>query len=266
MIIKGIEVKDIISKSNIPGGDFTINPYIGCPHACKYCYACFMKKFTNHPEPWGEFCDIKIQTKPLNTKRLIGKNVFMSSATDCYNPLEKKYEVTKRILEHLIDVDCNLTITTKSDLILRDIDILHQMKNLTVSFSINTLDEKFKNDMDRASSVQNRLEALRVLHENKIHTALFMSPMVPFITDFKEIIGASRDFIDEYWFENLNLRHPYKNVIMKYIQDNYPQYFQDYVDIYVRHNKKYWLDLKAEIKKFCEKENVIGHNYFHCDY
>ena len=55
MVIKEIEVKDILTKTNLPVSDYAVNPYVGCTHACKYCYASFMKRFTNHPEPWGEF-------------------------------------------------------------------------------------------------------------------------------------------------------------------------------------------------------------------
>lgn len=55
MVIKNIEVKDIMTKTNLPVSDYAVNPYVGCTHACKYCYASFMKRFTNHPEPWGDF-------------------------------------------------------------------------------------------------------------------------------------------------------------------------------------------------------------------
>ena len=54
-----IDVKSYITKSKLPGSDYVINPYIGCPHACKYCYASFMRRFTGHKESWGEFLDIK---------------------------------------------------------------------------------------------------------------------------------------------------------------------------------------------------------------
>lgn len=263
MHLNEVFVKDIISKSNIGGLDYVINPYVGCTHACKYCYACFMKRFTNHPEAWGTFLDVKNMTKPISSKKLIGKNVFMSSVTDPYLPQEKEFQITRKVLEQLKDVDCNFSITTKSTLILRDIDLLKQFKNLIVSFSINTLDEKFKRDMDKASSIQERLSALKTLHENGIRTAIFQSPMFPFLTDFKAIIEASRDFTDEYWFENLNLRPPYKHTIMKYIQDKYPQYFQAYVDIFVRKNYDYWFELKDKIKEFCQKENIEHEMYFH---
>lgn len=73
-----------------------------------------------------------------------GKSVFLSSVTDCYNQYEEKYIITRKVLEQLAEIDCELTISTKSQLILRDIDLLKQCKNLKVSVSINTLDEKFR--------------------------------------------------------------------------------------------------------------------------
>lgn len=59
MVVREIEVKDIMTKTNLPVSDYAVNPYVGCTHACKYCYASFMKRFTNHPEAWGEFVDVK---------------------------------------------------------------------------------------------------------------------------------------------------------------------------------------------------------------
>ena len=66
MNIKEIEVKEYITKSKLPSTDYVINPYVGCPHACKYCYASFMKRFTNHDVDWGEFIDIKYCNKTDN--------------------------------------------------------------------------------------------------------------------------------------------------------------------------------------------------------
>ena len=68
IIVKLVEAKDYLTKSNLPDCDYVINPYIGCPHACKYCYACFMKRFTGHKEEWGSFIDIKQCEKPINLK------------------------------------------------------------------------------------------------------------------------------------------------------------------------------------------------------
>lgn len=263
MVIKEVQVNDLVTKSNLPASDYVINPYVGCPHGCKYCYASFMKRFTGHSEEWGTFIDIKRCNKKINTKLLVGKRVFLSSVTDCYNKYEEEYNLTRSILEQLVGVDCILNISTKSKLILRDLDLLKQMKNLEVSMSINTLDEDFKNDMDDASSIKDRLLTLKKLHESGIRTVLFMSPMFPFITDYKEIIKVSKDYIDEYWFENLNLRGSYKTVILNYIKNKYSNLYPEYEKIYIKNDKSYWEKLAMEINAYCESENVRFINYFY---
>lgn len=263
IIEKKIQVNDYVTKSNLPASDFVINPYVGCPHGCKYCYASFMKRFTGHKEDWGTFVDIKQCDKKINTKKLENKRVFLSSVTDCYNEFEEKYELTRNILKQLVDVECELSISTKSKLILRDLDLLKQMKNLVVSMSINTLDENFKNDMDNASSISDRLNTLKELHNNGIKTVLFMSPIFPYITDFKKIIDISKKYIDEYWFENLNLRGSYKQTILDYISDNYPDLVDKYNDIYNNKNKEYWKELSKKIEEYCKTNNIKYINYFY---
>lgn len=263
MVVKEIEVKDYLTKSNLPASDFVINPYVGCPHGCKYCYASFMKRFTGHKENWGEFVDVKICEKPINLKKISQKTVFLSSVTDCYNPLEEKYGVTRKILEQLVDSDCHLSISTKSKLILRDLDLLKQIKNLSVSVSINTIDEEFRKDMDDAATIEERLDTLKVLHENGIHTVLFMSPIFPHITDWKGIIEASREYVDEYWFENLNLRGQYKAYILDYVRKKYPDYYDSYEKIYLKNNGEYWRDLALKIEAYCEENGVKYIDYFY---
>ena len=263
MVEKEVVVKDLVTKSNLPASDYVINPYVGCPHGCRYCYACFMKRFTNHSEPWGSFIDIKRCDKPISKKKLQGKSVFLSSVTDCYNPFEEKYENTRKILEQLISIDCELNISTKSQLILRDIDLLKQCKNLKVSVSVNTLDEQFKSDMDRASSIGKRLETIETLHENGIYTVLFMSPIFPGITDYKEIIVKTHRFVDEYWFENLNLRGSYKQDILSYIKNAYPQLVELYDEIYVKGNMGFWNNLSVEIEEYCVEHSIKYINYFY---
>lgn len=263
MVVKQINVNDYLTKSNLPASDYVINPYVGCPHGCKYCYASFMKRFTNHPEEWGTFIDIKRSDKKINLNKISKKNVFLSSVTDCYNPFEEKYRLTRSILEQLVPSDCYLSISTKSKLILRDIDLLKQIKNLSVSMSINTLDEDFRSDMDNASTIEERLNTLEELHNNGIHTVLFLSPIFPYITKWKEIIERSKDFIDEYWFENLNLRGQYKTYVMNYIKKKYPEYYDAYIDIYIKNNKKYWSDLAIEINGYCDINNINYINYFY---
>ena len=77
MNVKIIQTKDYVTKSNLPASDYVINPYVGCPHGCKYCYASFMKRFTNHTEEeWGTFIDVKQCNKRIDINKLKGKNSF----------------------------------------------------------------------------------------------------------------------------------------------------------------------------------------------
>ena len=121
----------------------------------------------------------------------------------------------RSILNELKDANIKLTVVTKSDLILRDIEILKHFKNLEVAFSISTLNEKFKKEIEPNSpSIKRRLDALKQLHDAGIKTIVYVSPIFPELTDFKEIVEATREFADSYWFENLNLRGTFRPKIM----------------------------------------------------
>ncbi|MBR5759570.1 MAG: radical SAM protein [Thermoguttaceae bacterium] len=279
MIEREIEVADYVSPSKL--SDYVINPYVGCPHACRYCYASFMRRLTNHNELWGDFLDVKRCSKPLGKKRLTGKSVFMSSVTDCYNPLEAKYKVTRRILEELAPIECELSITTKSNLLLRDLDLLkartrlfqrpatlfdeslQERRGIRVVSSINTLDEGFREEMDRASTIAERFDMLETCRSAGIPTILFMSPIFPYITDFRAIVDRAAPTVDAIWFENLNLRPGYKEDILAYIHARYPQYYQGYLAIYQRRELSYWLALKEEIVDYCERVGVSYQIMFH---
>lgn len=258
LIIKEIKTKTVLSKSNLPVCEYSVNPYVGCSHACKYCYASFMKRFTGHSEEWGRFLDVKHWDKIKNPKKYSGKELFIGSVTDPYNPQEKIYGRTRALLEQLKGSGAKLSIATKSDLILRDLDLIKSFPDARVSWSINTLDENFKNDMDRAVSIERRLNAMKKFHEAGIRTTCFISPIFPCITDVKAIIEQARDPCNLIWLENLNLRGGYKAVIMDYIARKYPQLVSLYRAIYSENDRGYWIALDAELRQYAAE---IGLEY-----
>ena len=81
-----VDVKSVMTKSSLPVGGYSVNPYVGCTHACKYCYASFMKRFTGHTEEWGTFLDVKHWPEIRNPQRYAGQRVVIGSVTDGYNP------------------------------------------------------------------------------------------------------------------------------------------------------------------------------------
>ncbi len=264
MIIKEIDANDFLVKSKLPAADYVCNSYVGCTHKCIYCYARFMKRFTGHLEEWGEFLDIKNINNYKLPKDIKGKYIFISSVTDPYNAYEEKYKKTRYALELLRNTDCNIGILTKSKLVLRDIDIIKNMSNVEVGLSINSLDDEFRKLIEpKASSVNDRINALKELKEANIKTYLFMSPMFPILTDFKKIIEKTKDYVDYYCFENLNLRGDYKNSVLNLIKDKYSNLYSVYYDIYVNGNNSYWDNLEKEIAKYCNDNHVNYKNYFH---
>ena len=144
ILIRDVETKNIMTKSTLPVGGYSVNPYVGCTHGCRYCYASFMKRFTGHTEPWGMFLDVKHWPEIKNPQKYKGQRVVIGSVTDGYLPQEEQLGNTRKLLEQLKDSGAEILICTKSDLVVRDIDLLKEMGKVTVSWSINTLDERFK--------------------------------------------------------------------------------------------------------------------------
>ena len=254
--VNHIETKSVMTKSNTPIGGYSVNPYVGCPHACKYCYASFMKRFTGHTEEWGTFMDVKDWPAIKNPKKYAGQKVIIGTVTDGYNPLEDTYKNTRRLLEELKDSGADILICTKSDLVLRDLDLLKEINEnsrLTVSWSINTLDEEFKDDMDAAVSIERRLAAMKEVYAAGIRTICFISPVFPGITDIEAIIDRTKDQCDLVWLENLNLRGGFKADIMKYISDKHPDLVPLYDEIYNKKNRSYFEALEKKAKELAKK-------------
>ncbi len=175
----------------------------------------------------GTFIDIKNWPEIKNPGKYAGKELFICSVTDPYQPIEEKYEKTRALLKQMQGSGCSISIATKSDLILRDFDLIKTFPNARVSWSINTLDEDFKDDMDKGVSIERRLEAMKAFHDTGIRTTCFISPIFPGITDIKEIILRTKDQCNLVWLENLNLRGSYKAVIMGYIKEKCAIFFVD---------------------------------------
>lgn len=255
--IQEISTKSIMTKSNLPIAGYSVNPYVGCPHGCKYCYASFMKRVTNHPEPWGTFLDVKNWTPIRNPQRYKGKSIIIGSVTDAYHPLEEKYKRTRLFLEQIQGSGANLIITTKSDLVLRDLDLIKTFPNPLVSWSINTLDEKFRADMDSASTIEQRINAMKIFHNAGIRTTCFISPIFPGITDVLAIIEQIKDKCDYIWLENLNLRGSYKSAIMGYIINNYPALVPLYKEIYEDKIRKHWINLNKRMERYVAENGYM---------
>ena len=209
-----------------------------------------MKRFTGHTEDWGSFLDVKIWTEIKNPEKYAGKELFIGSVTDPYLPQEETYQRTRALLLQLKGSGAKLSIATKSDLILRDLELIQSFPDARVSWSVNTLDEAFRQDTDKAVSIERRLAAMEAFHRAGIRTTCFISPIFPGITDVKSILLRVKDQCNLIWLENLNLRGGYKAVILDYIRETRPQLLPLYREIYSRGKRSYWENLDKELKDF----------------
>ncbi|MGB2698680.1 MAG: radical SAM protein [Candidatus Zixiibacteriota bacterium] len=238
MKVGEIFCKSALVKSNIPSIDYALNPYLGCEHGCVYCYASFMQRYYHQNEVWGEFVDVKVnfaERLRSQIKRTKPGLVYLSSVTDPYQPLEKKYKLTRECLKILVELDFPVSIQTKSDLVLRDLDILKGMSDCEVGFTITTLDEKIRGKFEpRTSTIDQRFKALKILKENEISTFAFFGPILPYFSDNKKTIHSllkqlSQLGVERVYLDKINYKGRNWSRISKFIMTDFPEIFNYYL-------------------------------------
>ena len=173
--------KTILNKvtSTDIGMAYSMNPYQGCEHGCIYCYA------RNTHEYWGYSAGLDFERKilfkrnapqlleaKLNSKNWQPENIMFSGNTDCYQPIEKKLEITREMIKVLLKYKHPVSFITKNKLILRDLDLLKELAKLNlvhVSISITSLNEETRRILEpRTASIKKRLETVKILSDNGI--------------------------------------------------------------------------------------------------
>jgi len=264
MIVREIECKSILIKSGIKGVDYAINPYVGCSHGCVYCYAIFMKRFTGHKEDWGTFVDAKVNAAEVlarQIRRAKPGNIVFSTVTDPYQPLERKYQITRACLEVLTAYDFPISILTKSDLVLRDLDLLRRLRDIEVGFTIATLDEEARRVLEpRASPVPARLATLAELAEAGIKTWAFCGPLLPFLSDGEEQIDAlfgelTKAGVSHIIVDSMKLSGAIGGRVRKVLERHYPDLVEGYRHI-AANRRPYHEALMARARMLAEKHGL----------
>ncbi len=231
LTVKETQAKSILNKSQI--FDYCVNPYTGCQVNCRYCYArLFMKRYSGHKEPWGEFVDVKINAPEVLRKQLQRAKrgtVWISSVCDPYQPLEAKYELTRRCLKELLQKQFPVNIQTKSKLVLRDLNLLKDFKEIEVGFTITTNDEKTAGFFEPgAASVAERLKALEKLHATGIRTFAFIGPLLP--GDPEELVADLEGLVDRVFIDRMNylnqIKAFYRRLGLEWATED--EFFQEY--------------------------------------
>lgn len=236
-----IQAKSILTKSRL--SDYAVNCYAGCLHNCVYCYARYMRKWSGHTEPWGQYLDVKVNAAELIAREVTKKKpgaVFFSSACDGWQPAERKYELTRRCLKTLVEAGFRVSALTKSSLIQRDLDIFASAPDSSVGCTITTLDESLRRRLEIAASPSaERVVSLEKARELGIKTFAFAGPLLPYLT--AEPANLERLFtrlaeldLDSIIVDKLNFRsgvfESVTDVLRRHFPDLVPHYLRLYRD------------------------------------
>jgi DNA repair photolyase len=212
LVVREVTCKSLLNRSR--NGNYSFNCYTGCEHGCVYCYARFMQRFHPHEEPWGEFVDVKVDSPDVlvrQLRRLRPGSVFTCSACDGWQRVERHYELTRRCCQLLLEAGFRLDILTKSELVLRDIDVLER-GDVRLGVTITTTDETLARLWEpRASSVSARLQVLKEAKAAGLETSVMFGPLLPAVSDTPEALSelfsiAAEADVDQIWTDSLNPR------------------------------------------------------------
>lgn len=255
----------LYSKSKLPASDYVINPYIGCTHGCLYCYACFMGRFAGEKRAWGTYAEPKVFSSMKLPARQEGKTILVGSVTDAYQPAERRRKLMPEILGVLGGCRAHVEILTKSELILRDLELIRQIGDVEVGVSLGIGEEREAALLEPgASGVRERLRALAVLHENGIRTYLFVGPYVPGITDLPFLLEQVKGCVDRVCVESLNLRGSYRTAVFSYLEKWHPELLPLYREIYQKGGgEAYWAGVEREMERLEKESGVPFVSYFY---
>lgn len=285
MEVKEIESKSILTPSKLPDADYVINPYTGCAFGCTYCYASFMGRYIGKEiEDWGSYVYVKINAPELLKKDLkklknkgLGKSVFFSSVTDPYQGLDAKYELTKKCLEVLLEYGFlgQVSILTKSHMVLRDIELLKRFKDIEVGFTITSTDDKISRYFEKkAPNVSQRLDAMQKLNSAGISTYAFVGPLLPhFVAEpetlekvFKAIAqtGNKELYVEhinlsKYILERLKSEMPDldKEIMEKFYSSRHTEYRNELSDLVDSLASKYGLKIRLAGAIYHNEKKIV---------
>ena len=279
-IYEHTQVKKILHRVNVWFLPFRwgINTYRGCEHNCTYCNARYTHEYLGLPT--GEFA-YKIIVKD-NAAEALDKElsrekwnkkwaVNMATVTDPYQPAERKFKITREVLKVFLKHHNALMATTKSDLILRDLDILTNIAKtgfLNVVITIPILDEDLRKKIEpKAASIQKRLEVVQKIHDAGITVGVTSIPLFPYISDSesdveKLVKTLSENGADYVILDMLNFREEARDRVMEFIKNYYPDLISKYGELYKTNycDKEYAKVVRKHANKLIKKYGVDNYD------
>jgi DNA repair photolyase len=253
-----------LSPSSLPGLDLALNPYTRCGHGCVYCYAPYVMRTA--PDDWSQNVQAKVNIPQVLARELPRKEgvIGLGTVTDPYQPAERELKLTRRCLEVMTRVPCPVSILTKSDLIIRDIDLLKRIEKVEVGLSINTISDAAVTIFEPCAPPPSaRLAAVRALIAAGINAYVFLGPIIPTITD-RDLPGLVRSIratgADRIMVDRLNLRPGMRSRMEETILRREPGSYPDFQRNVA--SDEYYAGMISSIKRVCADSHIICQNAF----
>ena len=258
MEIKEIKCKTALSSSSLPGLDYSLNPYRGCQHKCAYCYVPNVIKTDR--SRWGDFVDVKTNIPVVLSKELKKKKpgiVGISTVTDPYQPVEKKYHLTRYCLEQLLIHDFPICIQTKSNLVIMDIDLISKFSDAEIMISIGTLNDNERKLLEPySSSIPDRFQVLQKYAETGVKTSIFFGPIYPTVKQ-QEIHRILDEFseagVSEVMIDGFNLKLGIQENIKRSLQQN-PYVLETFTENL--NNNSYYKKIRNKLIEYGKDKNI----------
>ncbi len=255
-----MECKSALSPSRLPGFDYSLNPYRGCAHGCKYCYAPNILRIPR--QDWGAFVQVKRNIPKVLMSELKNKKkgiVGISTTTDPYQPLEEIYKLTRLCLIQLQRYDFPVSIITKSPLVTRDIDILTEFSQAEVGLTITTNEDSERLKMEPwVSSIESRIQALKRCGDSGITTYAFLGPLYPITIkeELEALLGQLKDAgVSKIMADRLNLKPGVWESVTQAIRSD-GEVFTKWKEILFGDEQVYD-ELFSHLRKICNENNLV---------
>ena len=268
MQIREVGIAKILNPTAIDLGEYVINPYKGCEYACLYCYVRHNKVTKRETRPWGTYVDVRCNAPAQLEKELFIKKpqrVLLGSTTECCQPLEKDYKITKKIIEILNKNKVYYSILTRSPLWIEYLPLLKEGFCECIYFTVNSFCDKLKDILEpKSASFSERAAAVNKLLAEKVPVIPYVSPILPGITDIEKLFQIIKRS-DRIEFEGLKISVGNIDQVIAAITLVYPQLELEYRQM-ARNRAVYedcWQKIKKDIIRQAIKYRKNQHIYIH---
>ncbi len=248
--------RKILNPCILEAHNYQVDPYIGCEHYCSYCYALnkaetdWEKEILIHEDIIGQLYQEMNSLEP--------QSIYMGMNSDPYQPSEKTFKQTRKVLELLAERGFSVCILTKSGLVTRDIDLLRKMPDSSVGVSITFQEERTRQMFEKnAPSNRVRIEALKELKNSGIATYTLICPVMPFITNLESVIEQVAPFSDTIWVYRLNMESEETanwQSLQSILNKHFPELTEQYQKIAFSRNHPFWKEIRQKLKEIQKKK------------